>query len=369
MNNEEVKIQRVGLEGHGVGYDAAGNIYFVPGAIPGDSVKIAYHDTHKRYRDAQLLEVLAPSGDRQDPQCQYFGECGGCDFLHWKYESQLQAKEAILKHGLERAGWTSKTFHPILRSPKVYGYRNRVQVRQEGGKLGFYRKRSHDIVDVEHCIVADPLINESLRKLREASSPQFREKIELGVGLDGVVHEVKNREHAALGFNQINAEQNLQLQQLVTDAIRANHTKNVLELYCGDGNLTFAFLPHVDKVMAFDFSAPAIHAARKKNTFGSKLAFFSDVVDAKLPRKLPADFRRAYDTIVTDPPRQGMAGGLKPYLHPGVKTIIYVSCSIVGFSQDAHALKKEFSLEEVRPLDMFPHTRHIEFLSVFKRIV
>lgn len=364
---EELKIERVGLEGQGVGYDQNGNIYFVPGAVPGDTVHIQYEETQKKYRDAELLEVTSPSLERQDPQCSYFGECGGCDFLHWKYEGQLKAKEGILKHALERAGWQPNVFHPILPSPKVYGYRNRVQVRQEGSKLGFYRKRSHEIVDVEHCLVADPRINEALRVLRANSQAQFREKIELAVGKEGVVHEVKNRQHAAMGFNQINAEQNAQLQAIVAQSLENGHAKNVLELYCGDGNLTFAFQKHADRVLAFDSSEIAIQAAREKNQGNPAVAFFHDLVDQKLARKLPAEFRRSYDTLVSDPPRQGMVGGLEPFLHTNLKRVLYISCSVIAFSKDTHSLKKDFVLEEVRPLDMFPHTRHIEFVSLFVR--
>lgn len=366
---EELKIERVGLEGQGVGYDLNGNIYFVPGALPGDTVSVEYGETDKKYRDAALLEVTSPSSERQTPECKYFGECGGCDFLHWKYESQLKAKEGILSHALGRAGWTPNTLHPMLPSPKIYGYRNRIQVRNESGRLGFYRKRSHDIVDVEHCVVADPRINEALRDIRQKPHTEFREKIELAVSPAGEVVEVKNRAHAAMGFAQINAEQNAQLQNLVNRYVTEGNGKKVLELFAGDGNLTFAFAPHEEQVFAFDNSANAIANAKEqaKAKTQSNVAFFCQGVDRRLPRNLPAEFRKSYDTLVTDPPRQGMMGGLEPFLHPGLKRIIYISCSVIAFSKDTHALKKDFVLEEVQALDMFPHTRHIEFVSVFVR--
>lgn len=364
---EEVKIEKVGLEGQGVAFDHHGNIYFVPGAVPGDTVTVEYEETHKRFRDSSLIEVTSPSPDRQDPQCTYFGECGGCDFLHWKYESQLKAKEGILTHAFGKAGWEPKVFHPMIPSPKTYGYRNRVQVRHEGGKLGFYRKRSHEIVDVDHCIVADPKINEALKQIRLQPASQMREKIELGIASDGAVHEVKNKMHAALGFNQINAEQNVQLQALVRKYLTEGVAKNVLELYCGDGNLSFAFQSDVQKTLAFDSSLPAIETARSRNKNTETLAFFCDQVDQTLPRKLPTDFRKSYDTLVTDPPRQGMTGGLEPFLHSQLRRIIYISCSVIAFSKDTACLKKDFVLQEVQPIDMFPHTRHIEFVSVFVR--
>ena len=83
-----------------------------------------------------------------------------------------------------------------------------IKLRREGDKIGFYRKRSHDIVDIEHCVVAQPGINEALRNLRAQTQTDTRQKIELAVDIEGSVSEIRNQAHAALGFQQINAEQN-----------------------------------------------------------------------------------------------------------------------------------------------------------------
>ena len=83
--------------------------------------------------------------------------------------------------------------------------------------------------------------------------------------------------------------------------------------------------------------------------------------------KMPPDVRERCDTLVLDPPRTGMASSLEPFVHDGVKTIIYVSCSPVAFTKDVQCLKQSFTLRSVQPIDMFPHTRHIEFVAVFSR--
>lgn len=367
MITTEVAISRVGLEGQGVGYDSEGNIYFVPGSLPGDQVRIEYPEDAKRYRDAVLLEILTPSSTRREPACAYFGECGGCDYLHWEYPSQLDAKKSSLAHTIERAGWDPSVVQNVLPSPKEFGYRNRIQIRRENGKTGFYKKGSHDIVDVEHCVVADPRVNEALKQIRATPYPAFgKEKVEIAISTGGETVVLKNRAHAAAGFQQVNAEQNENLKRLVAESVGVN-SKKVLELYCGDGNLTFSYLTNVQEVMAIDSSEASIQMARNKKSAEDKVAFLALSVDGKLHRQLPAEFRKKYDTLIVDPPRQGMEGSLESWLHADLEKVIYISCSPVSFSKDAQCLKKDFVLSSVKPLDMFPHSHHIEFVSVFLR--
>jgi len=68
----QIEIKRMGLEGQGVGYDADGNIYFVPGALTGDKVKVRTNQEKKKYRDAEIIELVEPNGKRITPACEYF---------------------------------------------------------------------------------------------------------------------------------------------------------------------------------------------------------------------------------------------------------------------------------------------------------
>jgi 23S rRNA (uracil1939-C5)-methyltransferase len=369
LKNLEVEISKVGLMGQGVGVDGAGNIYFVPGAIPGDRVRVRHEETSKKYRDAELIEVVRASEERTSPQCAYFQKCGGCDWLHWDYGAQLKAKEASIRHVLERGTLTPEKFLPIQASPKIWGYRNRVQLRKEGSSVGFYRKRSHDIVDIESCAVAHPAINQALSSLRSEPS-SFRTKIELQVNAEGGVERLDNRAHSASGFRQINDEQNQYLQSRVAHYIREAKTKGVLELFCGDGNFSLAYLPLVEEMIGIDSNSAAIDLARaRKETIApaARAAFFCDTVDRRLWAKLPREFQGNCDTLVVDPPRDGLEGAMESLIRPGIKRVIYISCSPVTFSQDVQCLKKEFAFRELQPVDMFPHTKHIELIAYFER--
>lgn len=359
------KIERLGLESQGVGYDAYKNIYFVKGAVPGDFVRVEFRQTGKRYRDARLVEVIKPSPDRQVAKCPYFGGCGGCDLLELKYEAQVMAKAEILKHVLERGGYPPKTISPMLGAGKIYGYRNRIQLRREGERLGFYQRASHEVVDIESCAVAHPLLTEEIKKLRLESGDQ--QKIELFIRSDGSVGRVYNSAHAREGFGQVHSEQNEKLKKTVREFIVRSHAESVLELYCGDGNLTFGYSPHIARVLGVDSNLCSIKSARKRAGDSSRLAFECNNVNRAMPKKL-SGMGVAYDTVVLDPPRDGTWGVLQYFIHPGLKTVIYVSCSPVTFSQDIQSLKQShFSFETVCSIDMFPNTRHIELVGFFSR--
>lgn len=371
-----ISINRVSVLGQGVGADSEGNIYFVPGALPGDTVKVKVISKDKKYFECELTEVVTPSTERVEAPCTYFSQCGGCDWQHWSYADQLKGKEGILKNALERAMLMPKEFKKILGAASPLNYRNRIQLRQLGNQIGFFRRKSHDLVDIDQCLVAMPELNQEIKRLKTETEPTTEmTKIELYLGEDDKVHSVKNAAHGAEGFRQINQAQNKVLQNLVVELIKKNSTKNVLELYCGNGNFTFNYLENVEKVIAIDSNPNAIEDTkrireiRKDVDVVSRAAFFCTQVDKSTSRKLPAEFRTAYDTLIVDPPRGGMMGSLDKFLHPKLESIIYISCSAQSFTQDVQCLKNDFDFCEIQPIDMFPHTRHIEFVALFSRRV
>ena len=366
----QIEIKRMGLEGQGVGYDADGNIYFVPGALTGDKVKVRTNQEKKKYRDAEIVELVEPNGKRITPACEYFQKCGGCDWLQWDYEAQLQAKEEIVKHILERGELKPENLKPIQRAQQTFNYRNRIQIRRQGDTVGFFKKKTHELVDIQKCQVAAKEINAEIEKIRaeKTEGPDAVTKIELYLGKDQKVYRFDNVPHSFSGFAQIHSGQNQVLQNVVAREVSQHRAEKVLELFCGDGNLTYAYLPRVQSVIGVDASQSAIESARIQRTDenSEKVVFFADKVDGGLLRRLPQEMRD-YDTLVVDPPRQGMLGCLSRFLHNQLNTVIYISCSPVTFTQDVQCLKKDFILQSVEPIDMFPHTRHVELVATWVR--
>ncbi len=371
-----IQITRVSLLGQGVGCGDDGNIYFVPRALPGDKVRVEVISQDKKYCECELIEVLEPALQRVTPPCAYFHSCGGCDWLHWNYSDQLQGKQQMILHAIERTSLEPTRILPIIGAENPLLYRNRIQLRMGFGKLGFFKKKSHDIVDIEECKIAQPVLNEEIQKMRAQgiSRSQDIQKIELYVTEEGQVRRVSNEAHAVEGFRQINEEQNKKLQNCVSNYVEKSQSRKVLELFCGNGNLTFAYQAQVENIFAVDGNQSAIDQAKRKrerigaDSLKASTAFICDMVNRSTYRKLPSEFKGQYDTLIVDPPRSGLAGALNSLIHQELKQIIYVSCSVQSFAQDVQCLKNRFLFEEIQPIDMFPNTRHVEFVAKFSRI-
>ena len=163
-----VTIEKLVHGGEGLARLPDGRVVFVPDTIPGEKVRIRITQKLGDYALARPEEILSPAPVRQEPECPYFGLCGGCQFQHLPYEAQLQEKLKIFKETLARVGKIEEDLVVgIEPSPKVFGYRNRLQfhVHQETGALGFLKRRSHDLVPVKRCLLTTPEVNEVIEKL------------------------------------------------------------------------------------------------------------------------------------------------------------------------------------------------------------
>ncbi len=364
----QIEIFSIGNRGQGVGRDAQGITYFVTGAFPGDTVLVESVDTG-RHREATLIEVTKPSPDREQSPCSYSKECGGCDWLGWKYSAQTKAKEGLLRHTLERFEFAPQIIHPFLAAETIWNYRTRIQLRSEGGKVGFLRKQSHEIIDVASCAVADNRLNEKLKELRSQPRPDHRQKLELGLGEEATPWVAVNQRHAAKGFTQIHREQNETLKSLVTQAVQTSGGKQVLELFCGDGNFSFAAIDSTDHWLGIEIEEECLTRAKAeavaRGLSSDRLRFVrADLLTQGVARRFVEE---GYDTLILDPPRSGMGKALANFLHAGLSNIIYISCSLQSFVTDSAILKKKYALREVWGLDMFPQTRHFETVALFSR--
>jgi 23S rRNA (uracil1939-C5)-methyltransferase len=147
--------------------DTAGRTIFVFGAAPGERVKLKIIEEHPRFARGELLEVLEKSPDRRAPQCTYFGTCGGCDWQHISYETQLKTKQEFIERAFSQ---TAATIAPIVPSPEQLAYRARTRLhfRREGPHvtLGYFARGSTTIVEIRECPLLQPKLQEALRTIR-----------------------------------------------------------------------------------------------------------------------------------------------------------------------------------------------------------
>lgn len=128
-------------------------IVFVEGGLPGDVVEVEIKNVKKTYAQGNLLSIKESSPERVVPECQYFGECGGCQLLHMSYEGQLRVKTKMVEDALERiGGFKGLDVKPIFGMEDPGRYRNKAQYKIDKDGMGFYAKQTHNLVHIDDCL-------------------------------------------------------------------------------------------------------------------------------------------------------------------------------------------------------------------------
>lgn len=147
-----IVLEDITHSGEGVGR-VDNMIVFVDGGVPGDTVEIEITAIKKTYMTGKILKLIIPSGTRQEPPCPYFGRCGGCQLLQVQYDAQLAIKHKIVTDALERIGGIKDVpVNAVIGMETPYRYRNKAQFKISGKGVGFFAKRSHQIVPIKDCL-------------------------------------------------------------------------------------------------------------------------------------------------------------------------------------------------------------------------
>lgn len=345
-----IKIDKLVQGGSGMG-EIEGRKVFVPYSAPGDIVDIEITADHGDFAEAKIVSILEPAPCRVTPKCPVFGDCGGCQWQHIDYRSQLVFKREILQETLIRIGKISNPnvveTHP---SPRQWNYRNRIQLHVDSkGRVGFYRARSKEVVEFARCEIADERLNCELASRRSEFSGRDR-----GIAL---------RVEEGPSFSQINTGQNEEIKRLLVECLRKIPHESILELYAGAGNFSFSIAKVARHVVASDIDGRACNFAfKEQRKRGIKNIEFLCAPADLAAKKLNGQC----DVVIVDPPRKGCAEAIDSMVALGPKSIIYISCNPATLARDALELnKKGYVLDHILPIDMFPQTSHIESMSLF----
>ena len=162
----------VTIEGYGEGGMGVaridGRVVFVHGALRGEKCRVLILKTLKSVAFAKVLEVVEPSCARVAPDCPYFPRCGGCTYRHMSYEEELRLKRQRVQDNLARIGGSAAAVEEILGAADTLRYRNKAQYPvSKDGRVGFYRARTHEVIECEQCLLVKPEADAAAEALRE----------------------------------------------------------------------------------------------------------------------------------------------------------------------------------------------------------
>jgi len=415
----EIKIDSLSYGPYGIGR-REGRVIFVPLTVPGDEVEVRGVEDKGNYVLGELARLIKPSPQRQTPPCPYFGSCGGCPWQQVQYETQLAAKAKSVEDALRRIGKLDGfELLPILPPPQPYHYRRRIRLQSDHNRrLGFYRPFSHELIEIDSCLIADPQVDRCLGHARrwltalkskiryleivsgdengqvvlvgdaegglaledDATSARFLDQHEELSGLilfgrgwrrswgeekilvdaeDGLKMEID-----ADVFLQVNQEGNRQLVREVLQWGGFHERDRVLELYCGAGNFTLPVARRSRGVVGVDGNPRSVENGRRNSRLHrvKNIRWIDDDV-RKAVRHL-AEAAEKFSKVILNPPRFGAKGLDEDLARLGAEKILYVSCNPATLARDLSAMSQRgYRLKRVLPIDLFPHTFHVEALA------
>lgn len=402
------KIEKLDHQGRGIIREKEA-IIFVENALPEEIVQIEIDQEKKRIKEAHVSFYEKQSKDRITPFCPYYLKCGGCNIMHMPYSAQLEWKETKVKEIMNKFMDKEVLFpiRPIISSDPFH-YRNKA-IFQVDMSIGYFERRSNQIVPIISCELVDPRINALYSKIIKLSldgcfkimiraSKNIEQTMVVfytkqNLNREEIIHNLKDdvssiyivnkKEECIYGtskiqekigdltfyispdsFFQVNTNQAKKLYELVLKYASLTASDTVLDLYCGTGTIGLYLSRYCKNVLGIEINQEAILDAQenqKLNNINNTRFVCSDV--AKFVDKI----EDSYSVIVVDPPRSGLDSKTISYLKKWkAKRIVYVSCDPVTLARDLNLLKEVYNIEEITPVDMFPQTYHVECVCLLK---
>lgn len=402
----EADIFSLDYEGRGVAR-VNGKALFIEGAMPGERVRFEIIRSKKQFDEARVIDITRYSENRVEPKCRYFDTCGGCSIQHIDSTAQIAFKQRIMEEQLERIG----KIRPKQILPAIYGtpwhYRERARLsisKDAGGrlKIGFKAKKSHEVIDVDSCMVLPAHISEKLPKIKQmlqslidldllfieffnsekltvlnicsGKKPPSQKLRQLEKWFDTIFgHEKKQwqiwlqarRQEAQpfypkdcqpLGyalpefevempykpgdFTQINAGLNGVMVGRALKLLDIQKNERIADLFCGLGNFSIPMAKSGAEVVGIEGDGSLVKRARNNASANgcSDRVSFFEADLFETDEVVVASWGQ-FDKMLLDPPRGGAYAVVKSLHAPYLPVrIVYVSCNPATFARDAEVL-------------------------------
>ena len=362
----KIKIDNIAFGGEGVGR-VADFVVFIPLVIEGEEVEAKIIEVKKSFARGELVKIIKPSKIRINAECEYFGDCGGCQYQHISYDEQLKIKQKQIIDLFNRiGGFSQDKVAPVIACPQKFNYRNRILIRSQwNGKakkllIGFRKRNSHWVVEINDCKIAEPALNKQIPEVRK--NPPKRGGIKINLRVTPEDWSVPDH-----SFFQTNFFILPKMVDQVRKIFKSNDSEYLIDTYCGVGFFAIELANLTKRFVGVESDKLAIKAAQENSIkFGATNGEFIDGRTEDLLPELLKKFSPNKTSVILDPPRKGCApSAIEQLRKVKPSQIIYISCHPATLARDLNILCSEgvYKLERVYPIDMFPHTQHIECIT------
>jgi len=371
-----------------------GRTVFVDYGLPGERV-VAEIDVERPHAlFGRAVEILEPAAGRIEAPCEYFGECGGCQWQHVTYDRQLEFKRELVVEQLRQiGGFEEPPVSPTVGAENPWGYRNHVRFTAKSrGEIGFVRRGTHRFLRVDRCLIADDWVNEAIPQVQGKAGGLHQVAIRRGVktgellvhpNLDHLGTDIPSGQKyyheevlghrfriSAASFFQTNTSQAERLIGIVREKLQLRPEETLTDAYAGVGTFAVVLAEQVKRVIAVEESSAAVDDAMVNIEGTPNVQYFMGKVENVL-----GGIDEEMDALILDPPRIGVhPAAIEAVLRKAPGRIAYVSCDPSTLARDLRLLVDgladgaRYDLVDVTPVDMFPQTHHIECVASLRRV-
>ena len=397
---KDIKIINQNNEGDGIA-KIDNKVIFIPYALKNDIIDLEIIKNNKKFDIGKIISINVSSNERRNAICPYYYNCGGCNLMHELYNYQLEFKKNKVINNLKHISNIDINDIEIEYNNEYY-YRNHIILSVKNNNIGFLKKNSNEIVDIDKCYISNNKINEIISNIKVFLNKHKDNKIEkisikaynnilidikanefnldefikyvncdsiylnnkLIYGKDKIDIDFGNYKYKVSNnsFFQKNTLVALKLYDYIKDNIDLN--SNVLDLYCGVGSISIYIYDKVKSVLGIEVIDNAIKDANENRVLNNvdNIKFICGKVEDNL------DNIKDIDTIIVDPPRIGIdKKALENIISINPKKIIYVSCNSTTLARDINYLKNYYNVLNIKLFDMFPNTHHCESITILEK--
>lgn len=393
---ERVQIERLVAGGDALARMSDGRVAFVEGALPGETVDVEVMQAKKDFVKARLVRIIEPSTDRVVPPCAHVADgCGGCSWQHLNPTKHLSAKSEIVRESLRRVAKLGDI--EVRDGGSVPTNHARTSLRMAvmpSGRLGFRRAQSNEVIGIQSCLVAHPLLQDLIADARVSGAAEATLRCGSDSGDRGVwLHDERGRNVKTAVIEGIADDVQVGRRAIIRETVHGVTLEVTMSSF-------FQSSPQAAELIVSAVNDAAGDAALSGedgpivDAYGGCGLFAATLVDLDVPvtliesnKSACADARRnlsdhrarieeiAFEQwqatraglVIADPARSGLGkAGVSTIIGTRAKTVVLVSCDAVAGARDIGLLVEAgYECDGVTVLDVFPYTHHVEVVSRF----